>query len=167
MPQNVPVLYRLLLGPLFNHAFFSSTLSFSLLPWYFLVFLHSLLPLVLCALLFPSSVVTSVSPFGLCPPTIKTHNTEKAEKAPRWLPRSQGRNIYLPAGPAQSMQLKSLCCLMSHWAIRERTHFIPLASFGCLFSPPPVPTVSSLMPFRGSSSKVLCHSSRWCMLWTD
>lgn len=40
--------------------------------------------------------------------------------------------------------VEKLCCLTSHWAIRGRTLFIPLVSFGCVFSPQTVPTVSSL-----------------------
>lgn len=89
-------------------CFFSFILSFSLLPWCFFVFLHSLTSLVLHALRFPFDVVISVSPFGLCPPMIKTQNTEQD---PCLIFRKQG-NKYLHPGKAQNKQLKS--SLLSH-----------------------------------------------------
>lgn len=95
---------------------------FSLLPSHFhccpgafFVFLHSLPSLVLHALRFPFGVAISVLPFGLCPPMIKTQNTEQA---PCLIFRKQGKK-YLYAGKTQNKHLKSL--LLSHISSLEHT----------------------------------------------
>lgn len=74
----------------------------------FFVFLHSHPSLVLHVLWFPFGIVISVSQFGLCPPMIKTQNTEQD---PFLIFRKQ-RKKYLHAGKTQNKQLKR--SLLSH-----------------------------------------------------
>lgn len=76
------------------------------------LFLNSL---ALQELRFPFDVVISVSPFVLCPPMIKTQNTEQD---PCLIFRKQGKK-YLHAGKSQNKQLKS--SLLSHISSFEHT----------------------------------------------
>lgn len=107
-------------GGFFFHCCLGAFLSFS--THSFLWHLHA--PLFLFSVPSQFHHLVSLS-------TKRTHNTEKAEKAPHWSLRKQRRNIFMLA-QLKIWSWKAIFCLMSHWTTRGRIHFIPFASLVCL-----------------------------------